>query len=239
MEEGRRDWDGVAGPVQGRDQATQHGPLSFFFANFENTQVVCFLDYNDFFSYNFPIADPLPDNVPRPSLDIGEATRLILMKIHVTKIEPPGENDGQELPVVYFKGFSRSLDAAWDENANSDLRGEINIHGGFPFPPARPFSDLSPFLPIHIYSSFIPLFSYNPRRLANYLGSRSRPPHQRRRGPLDHLLHLLGPGALALRERADRRRAVGTRRHRQLVRQGLRPPQTQQADGLLEDQRPR
>ncbi len=67
--------------------------------------------------------------MPRQSLDIGEATRLILMKMHVTRIEPPAEEDGQELPVVHFKGFSRSLDGSWDENANSDLRGEINLHG--------------------------------------------------------------------------------------------------------------
>lgn len=51
------------------------------------------------------------------------------MKIHVTKIEPPGPEDGQDLPVVHFEGFSRSLDGSWDENANSDLRGEVNFYG--------------------------------------------------------------------------------------------------------------
>lgn len=45
------------------------------------------------------------------------------MKIHVTRIEPPGPDDGQELPVVYFEGESRSLDDPFDANANSDLRG--------------------------------------------------------------------------------------------------------------------
>lgn len=45
------------------------------------------------------------------------------MKIHVTKIEPPGPEDGQSLPVVHFEGISRSLDSSWDDNANSDLRG--------------------------------------------------------------------------------------------------------------------
>jgi hypothetical protein len=88
-------------------------------------RIVCFLDYNDFFSYNFPIGDDIPDNVPRPVLDIGEATRVILMKIHITKIEPPGPGDGQALPVVHFKGISRSLDGTWDENANSGLRGRV------------------------------------------------------------------------------------------------------------------
>lgn len=84
---------------------------------------------NDFFGYNFPPYDHLPDHLPRPALDEGEATRLIIMKVHVTKIEPPGPEDGQSLPVVYFEGFSRSLDSSWDENANSDLRGEVTVKG--------------------------------------------------------------------------------------------------------------
>lgn len=85
--------------------------------------MVCFIDYNDFFSYNFPIGDQMPREVPRPALDVGEATRLIVMKIHVTDVQPPGEEDGKQLPVVHFQGISRSIDDSWDENANSDLRG--------------------------------------------------------------------------------------------------------------------
>jgi hypothetical protein len=56
-------------------------------------------------------------------LEVGEATRLIIMRIQVTSIEEPGEDDGKDLPVVNFKGIARSLDDSWDENANSDLRG--------------------------------------------------------------------------------------------------------------------
>ncbi|KAF6821524.1 hypothetical protein CSOJ01_00027 [Colletotrichum sojae] len=85
-------------------------------------RIVCFIDYNDFFSYNFPIGDQMPREVPRRPLDVGEATRLIVMKIHVTDVQPPGEEDGKELPVVHFEGISRSIDDSWDENANSDLR---------------------------------------------------------------------------------------------------------------------
>ncbi|KAK3944895.1 hypothetical protein QBC46DRAFT_350253 [Diplogelasinospora grovesii] len=85
-------------------------------------RVICFLDYNDFFRYNFPVSDDLPANVPRPALDVGEATRLILMKIHVTKIEEDDKRGGGPV-TTHFKGFSRSLDGSWDENANSDLRG--------------------------------------------------------------------------------------------------------------------
>lgn len=93
-------------------------------------RVVCFLDYNDFFSYNFPLGDEIPDNVPRPALDTTEATRLILMKIHVTAITDPeeGGEDGDG-PVVHFRGFSRSLDSSWDDNADSDLRGRIRLYG--------------------------------------------------------------------------------------------------------------
>lgn len=93
-------------------------------------QMLCFLDYNDFWEYNFPDDDQLPAHVPRPALDKAEAARLMLMKMHVTRIEPPGPEDGQELPVVHFKGFSRSLDADWNANGNADIRGEVNLHGG-------------------------------------------------------------------------------------------------------------
>lgn len=85
-------------------------------------RVVCFLDYSDFFAYNFSVDQP-PPHIPRPSIDVGQATRLILMRTFVTSIEKPGPEDGQDLPVVHFKGISRSLDQTFDENADSDLRG--------------------------------------------------------------------------------------------------------------------
>lgn len=47
----------------------------------------------------------------------------------MTKIEPPGPNDGQELPVVYFEGVSKSMHSSWDPNANSGIRGS---HGPSP-----------------------------------------------------------------------------------------------------------
>ncbi|KAK8028941.1 hypothetical protein PG991_005997 [Apiospora marii] len=92
-------------------------------------RVVCFLDYTDFFDFNFSVEQALPANIPRRAIEYGEATRLILMRISVDRIEPPGPDDGQDLPVVHFKGVSRSLDDSWDENANSDLTGEINAKG--------------------------------------------------------------------------------------------------------------
>lgn len=99
-------------------------------------RVVCFLDYTDFFRYNFTAGgggdgegEP-PAHVPRAPIDYGEATRLILMKVRVTRIEPPGPDDGQALPVCHFEGISRSLDDSYDENANSDLRG---MRGAFSF----------------------------------------------------------------------------------------------------------
>ena len=87
-------------------------------------RVVCFLDYDEFFRYNFPPDDELPDDVPRQALDTMEAVRLILMKIWVTKVVPPGINNHRKYPVVHFKGVSRSVDGPWEENANSDLRGK-------------------------------------------------------------------------------------------------------------------
>ncbi|KAK8079755.1 f-box-like domain-containing protein [Apiospora hydei] len=90
-------------------------------------RVVCFLDYTDFFDFNFSGDQALPANIPRRAIEYGEATRLILMRITVDRIEPPGPEDGNDLPVVHFKGVSRSLDDSWDENANSDLTGTVRL----------------------------------------------------------------------------------------------------------------
>ncbi|KAF3361321.1 Putative aspergillopepsin A-like aspartic endopeptidase [Verticillium dahliae VDG1] len=59
---------------------------------------------------------------PRAPLEVEEATRLIIVKIRVVGIEPPGEADGQALPVVRFEGTSRAVDDSWDDNADSDIR---------------------------------------------------------------------------------------------------------------------
>ncbi|KAI9746333.1 MAG: hypothetical protein M1818_000045 [Claussenomyces sp. TS43310] len=76
------------------------------------------------FHYNFVDNNP-PALLPRPPLDTGEAIRLILMELTVTKIEPPGEDDGQALPIVHFEGTSRSMHLSFDPNANSNIRGEL------------------------------------------------------------------------------------------------------------------
>ncbi len=86
-------------------------------------RVVCFLDYTELYDFNFSDVQPAADQ-PRPPLDTEEATRLIAMKVKVTKIEPPGEEDGKALPVVHFKGLSSSLRPSWDPNANSRIRGK-------------------------------------------------------------------------------------------------------------------
>lgn len=55
------------------------------------------------------------------------------MEIRVTKVEPPGPDDGQELPVVHFKGVSRSMHSNWDPNANSGIRG-MSLSAKSPIP---------------------------------------------------------------------------------------------------------
>lgn len=79
-------------------------------------------DYNDLYAFNF--GAPIPAEEAREPIDTKEAIRLIQLKLRVTKIEAPGEDDGQDSPVVTFKGTSRSLHASWDVNANSRIRGE-------------------------------------------------------------------------------------------------------------------
>ncbi|KAM4057001.1 F-box-like domain-containing protein [Hirsutella rhossiliensis] len=90
-------------------------------------RAICYLDYNDFFKYNFPVGVDIPDDAPRPPLSVGEEMRLIIMRARVTAIQSPGPDDGQELPVVHFTGVSRPLDGSWDDNANSDLRGTVRL----------------------------------------------------------------------------------------------------------------
>ncbi|KAF5238653.1 hypothetical protein FAUST_5379 [Fusarium austroamericanum] len=81
----------------------------------------------DFFAFNFGDRDLIAPDAPRHTLDVGEATRLIMMRINVTSIEKPGPEDGQDLPVVHFRGVSRSLDDSFDNNANSDIRGTARL----------------------------------------------------------------------------------------------------------------
>ncbi len=85
-------------------------------------RVVCFLDYGELYDFNFNSED-VPDDQPRPPIDTDEAIRLITMKISVTKIEQPGREDGQRLPVVHFRGHSSSFEPSLDPNANSKIKG--------------------------------------------------------------------------------------------------------------------
>ncbi|KAH6856798.1 hypothetical protein B0I37DRAFT_403282 [Chaetomium sp. MPI-CAGE-AT-0009] len=90
-------------------------------------RVVSFLDFSDFFHFNFPTLDDLPRDVPRPPLDVGQATRLILMRIRVAKVEPPGPGDHPDHPVTHFTGFSRALDGSWEDNADASIRGTARV----------------------------------------------------------------------------------------------------------------
>ena len=85
-------------------------------------RVVCFLDYTELFDFNFAGHRP-PPGQPRPALDTVEAIRLITMRLIVTKLDQPGEEEGKGLPVVHFKGISSSVRPSWDPNANSKIRG--------------------------------------------------------------------------------------------------------------------
>lgn len=85
------------------------------------------LDFQELYHYNFA-NDPGP-RTPRQPIDTTEAIRFIIMEINVTDIQPPGEDDGQELPVVHFTGTSRLLDAAsaLGVNTSSNIRGTVRL----------------------------------------------------------------------------------------------------------------
>ncbi|KAH7069538.1 hypothetical protein BKA63DRAFT_84478, partial [Paraphoma chrysanthemicola] len=92
------------------------------------SRIVCFLDYNDLYNFNFgPEALKVPSDRPRDPLTTEEAIRHIIMDLQVTEVSPAGQFDNQDLPVVHFVGKSRSVDAAWDPNANSGIRGSVRL----------------------------------------------------------------------------------------------------------------
>lgn len=87
-------------------------------------RVVCFLDYNDFYLFNF--RDNLENPTTRNPIATEEAIRLITLKLFATKIEEPGEYDNPNLPIVHFRGSSQSMHPSWDPNANSAIRGKLS-----------------------------------------------------------------------------------------------------------------
>lgn len=82
------------------------------------------VDYNALYQFNFSTpAQRIPPDQPREPITTEEAIRHIMMHLKVTKVETPGKFDNPALPVVHFSGSSRSVDASWDPNANSRIRG--------------------------------------------------------------------------------------------------------------------
>lgn len=96
--------------------------------------MVCQQDYTDFFSFNFPDDSlPIPEYMPRPPLDVGEATKLLMMKINVTRITYPEpgsgypEIKGKIWPIVHWRGYARSFDGSPGEaRLTWGLRGEFS-----------------------------------------------------------------------------------------------------------------
>jgi hypothetical protein len=89
---------------------------------------VCFLDYDDLYTFNFgPAAMKVPSGQPRAPLTTEEAIRHIKMDLQVSEVSPAGEFDNQALPVVHFTGRSVSVDVSWDPNANSKIRGTVSL----------------------------------------------------------------------------------------------------------------
>lgn len=91
-------------------------------------QIVCFLDYNDLYNFNFGSeAKKVPSDQPREPLTTEEAIRHIIMDLKVTEVTHGDEFDNQDLPVVHFTGMSKSVEVSWDPNANSKIRGSVRL----------------------------------------------------------------------------------------------------------------
>ncbi len=113
-------------------------------------RIVCFLDYNDLYAFNFENGW-IPLSQEREPIETREAFRLIRLQLHVTSVEMPdpdetywefeaasGSKEGKErlkeaekgneewkkMPIVTFEGRSKSTYMAWDPNANSRIRGK-------------------------------------------------------------------------------------------------------------------
>lgn len=85
-------------------------------------------DRSDFVRFNFPPDDTLPGDAPRPPLIASEAMCLLLMRVRVAGIEPPGEGDHKDYPVVHFAGVSRVIDEFnGDGSVDSELRGTVRM----------------------------------------------------------------------------------------------------------------
>ncbi|KAI4702673.1 hypothetical protein J4E89_010395 [Alternaria sp. Ai002NY15] len=92
------------------------------------SRIVCFLDYNDLYHYNFSTeAMKVPSDEPRDALNTDEAIRHIIMDLRITDVTAPGPFDNSKLPIVHFRGKSKSVDAHWDPNANSGIRGTVSL----------------------------------------------------------------------------------------------------------------
>lgn len=89
---------------------------------------MCFLDYDDLYHYNFSAdAMKVPADEPRDALVTEEAIRHIIMVLEITDVTAPGPFDNPALPIVHFRGRSRSVVVAWDPNANSDIKGTVRL----------------------------------------------------------------------------------------------------------------
>ncbi|KAL9607027.1 MAG: hypothetical protein Q9167_008019 [Letrouitia subvulpina] len=89
-------------------------------------RIVCFLDYRDLYDFNFSGTQP-PSNQPRPPIETEEEIRFIIMKVYVTGLSPPGDEDGKALPVAHFRGTAKLVPPFGDENDDSKLRGIVRL----------------------------------------------------------------------------------------------------------------
>ncbi|KKY28417.1 putative f-box domain-containing protein [Phaeomoniella chlamydospora] len=94
-------------------------------------RIVCFLDYNDLYAFNFE-TEIIPDDVEREPLHTREAFRLIKLSIRVTSVESGSSDPSADptKPIVHFRGTSKSTYMSWDPNANSGIRGTVRTTKG-------------------------------------------------------------------------------------------------------------
>ncbi|KAK7605825.1 hypothetical protein JOL62DRAFT_616714 [Phyllosticta paracitricarpa] len=90
----------VKEPELSLDQQDPYGVTGTWF------RIILFIDYSDLYNFNLSLG-PLPSSLSRPPLEKKEATRFLVVRLQVTKIEPVVRDGEKQLPAVHFEGDSR------------------------------------------------------------------------------------------------------------------------------------
>ncbi|KAL8717874.1 MAG: hypothetical protein Q9225_004927 [Loekoesia sp. 1 TL-2023] len=91
-------------------------------------RVVCYIRYDEFYSFNNPIGRhaEVCEDCPRHPLSAEEICLPIKMKLHVTKIEPAETQSICSLPTVHFEGTAYLIGDQRIPGSDSIIQGKVS-----------------------------------------------------------------------------------------------------------------